>query len=277
MGDGGALYAVTNPKRRLEMARRMAETEYKTLENRRDITEQQVKAGLKPSHELYDIVGQLSIARYRLAAINEELRQAAFEEKLTRRVDVELKDATVRQAAKALAQASDINVQVSSDVPSEKRIRMTANAVPFVRAVEAVAQANDLRITRTPEGLVLRPWPVININGNRRQFRSGIAPWSEEWGQRPGGDTSLSNNLSWPTSSSQTSTQYGLSRKSDTTLPKTASDMPNITSTRAGEFLVTEPGKDARGRPGIWLTVYRQVGAQLKQVARGFHPLAGGR
>jgi hypothetical protein len=125
---------------------------------------------------------------------------------LNRPVDVQLRDASVRQAAQALSQASAIRIHVDDSVPEETRLTLTARGVSFASVLEAIAQQASLIIapdrnwtqwtTGAPDqglgaspaaspGVILRARPMLEVNGQSQELAESIGPWSLDWGMPP--------------------------------------------------------------------------------------------
>ncbi|HZO88567.1 MAG TPA: hypothetical protein VFB38_09530 [Chthonomonadaceae bacterium] len=223
---------------------------------------------------------------------------------LQRPVDVQMDRATVRQLAEALSRASGVSVRVDKLVPDQTRITVDARGVALGTVLEAVARQANLMIAPdfeekeiVPEnemapnpnasnakgaalkGIVLKTWPLLKVSGQPEQtFVGPNAPWSDGWFRpdflvrwsNPGpytgrvldGQTALLSPTS-PFGSAPTSffAEAGFS-------PFALASLTNNT------VVVAEPGQDERGEAGLWLTVYRWDGAQLRKVSATFHRLA---
>jgi hypothetical protein len=103
---------------------------------------------------------------------------------LARPVDINLKDATVSQAAEALSRASGIRINVES-IPRDLRLTVEAQHVPLKSVLEGIANSGDLMIGLNKDEIVLSPWPSLNVNGARTYYKGQYAPWGDEWGGRP--------------------------------------------------------------------------------------------
>jgi hypothetical protein len=115
----------------------------------------------------------------------------SFKPNLFRPVDIQLKDATVRQAAEALTQASGIKIDVDSSVPRDLRMSVEAQRVSLRVVVETIAQQGNLMIGRDGDSLVFKTWPSLNVNGSRTYYKGPFDPWADEWGGRPGSSDDL--------------------------------------------------------------------------------------
>jgi hypothetical protein len=115
-------------------------------------------------------------------------------------VDIKIHDGTVQQAAEALAGASGVKIQVDKSVPptiagartdfgsgaaTDLRLTVEAQGVSLGTVLESIATRANLMIAPMPDGILLKSWPTININGEHTYYKGGRAPWSDEWQGRP--------------------------------------------------------------------------------------------
>lgn len=99
-------------------------------------------------------------------------------------IDINLKEATILQAAEAMAKAGGVNVRVDKAVPADLRISVSARGVPFGTILETLASQAQLMIAPDGKGMVLKSWPTLDVNGMTKVFTGPNAPWSDEWGGR---------------------------------------------------------------------------------------------
>jgi hypothetical protein len=104
---------------------------------------------------------------------------------LQRPVTVELRDSPVRQAAQTLSQASGISISVDKDIPADKRLTVVAQRVPLATVLDTIARQTGLLIAPEGNGVLLKPVPSLEVNGQRAEIMSAFAPWSSEWGTNP--------------------------------------------------------------------------------------------
>jgi hypothetical protein len=278
-------------------------------------TRQQVAAGMTPSSAVAPVENQIASVTARLAAMNGDLEIQRRMASLRRPVVVQLRDASVRQAAQAISQASGVPIGVDDRVPTDVRLTMDVQGVPLATVLEAMARQANLMIAPDPknaQGFVLKPWPSMEVNGQKQEFTGQYAPWSDELGPLTGAWTLFRSGLSVP---------YGLSPKSMSVLGADAASLFTRTSpyaermqvspgadgsllprnlgaspawspysaggsiwggTRTAPLAVTslgdrmvvtaQPGTGPQGETGTWLTVYRLEGDQLRKVASTFDP-----
>src|SRR5207244_1749469 len=114
--------------------------------------------------------------------------RARLLESLERSVDVQMRDATVTQAAESLAKASGVAITVDPGVTMEKRVTAEAHGVPLRAVLEAIARQLGVMIAPAAEskGVILKPWPSLEVNGDRTVLAGPSAPWSADWGMVPG-------------------------------------------------------------------------------------------
>jgi hypothetical protein len=226
-------------------------------------------------------------------------------EKMQQPVDIQMDHATVQQFASALSKATGVPVEVDKSVPADASTMLTIDAqqIPFASVLEAIAQKADLMIVPNGEGVLLKKWP--HLNG--RVYRSPNAPWSAEWGVPPA-TSSLLNALGYLANNNKNRTDfYGMANGAQsngayrapnkTAAGSSAQDLsdllganaarnqtlsgglqgrsPAFTVTTLGDHLIAiaEPGKNAQGEAGVWLTAYKFDGSQFKKVSATFHRL----
>jgi hypothetical protein len=196
-------------------------------------------------------------------------------------VNVELRDAPVRQLARALSQASGMSVTVDDAVPESTRLTVTARGVQLATVLEAVAQQAELMIAPEGEGVALQPWPALEVNGQRQVIRGSLAPWSDAWSSRP------------PNAALQTATVLGeraraakssYSRQASTldlvksgisaypAAGRWAQALGSISVSGVGDRMiaVAQGGVGPQGEVGTWLILYRLDGSELRKVASTF-------
>lgn len=261
-----------------------------------------------------EVAKEIQDVRVKIAAFN-----AAREERLTGRgrillrpVAVQLQNATVRQAADALSQATKLSIRVAGDVPDATRLTVQARGVTLGAVLEAIGRQTNLKLAPADDGVVISPWPMVEVNGQQQVFRGRMAPWSSEWGALPGyasregwvfpgeaeaADTpitlpplqdpalappgvGLTPSLAEPVSPTPFAATIDVApgvggpvgTRSTRSLPTPALA---ISTSSLGDrmIVVTEPGRGGDNQAGAWITVYRLEGAQVKKVVSYFHAL----
>lgn len=262
-----------------------------------------------------EVAKEIQDVRVKIAAFN-----AAREERLTGRgrillrpVAVQLQNATVRQAADALSQATKLSIRVAGDVPDATRLTVQARGVTLGAVLEAIGRQTNLKLAPADDGVVISPWPMVEVNGQQQVFRGRMAPWSGEWGLLPGyasrdgwvfpgeaeaSDTpaavplpSLDPALALPGTEAfglpgERRTPEAVNPGSDYGLggsglggARSNRSLPSpalaISTSSLGDrmIVVTEPGRGGDNQAGAWITVYRLEGAQVKKVVSYFHAL----
>jgi hypothetical protein len=104
---------------------------------------------------------------------------------LRRPVDAQLQDATLQQAAQALSQAARLPIRVDRAAATDKRLTLDARGVPLGAVLEAIAAQTELMIAPDGQGIIVKSWPALEINGQKQIFTGPRAPWSDEWGELP--------------------------------------------------------------------------------------------
>lgn len=100
-------------------------------------------------------------------------------------VTLSVKDATVREAAEALGKAAGIAIAVEDAARSDKKLSIEAENVPLGTLLEILANQAGMMIAPARDGVALKRWPTLKVNGKEESFRGRIAPWSDEWGTPP--------------------------------------------------------------------------------------------
>lgn len=218
---------------------------------------------------------------------------------LRRPVNLELKNATLRQAAEALTKVSGTQVRIDPSVPEETRLTLDANSMPLGNVLEVIAAKTVLMIAPTEEGVLLKRWPSLTIDGANQVVTGPLAPWSDEWEVLP--------TAAQAPSDYQGGGVYGrnadrFGRGSSTAGPaagapagrgapyagnypaypggpnsgfRTAQPGPFSIAAVGDRLVVAERGVSAQGEVGVWLTVYRLEGVTLKRLSSTFHSSAG--
>jgi hypothetical protein len=114
--------------------------------------------------------------------------------RLYRPVAVDLRDASVGQAARAASEAARVPISVDARVAAGARVTLSARGVPLAVVLEQVAQQANVLIApvsstkellnRTDQALRLVPAPSLQAGG-APTAATPYAPWSTEWGLDP--------------------------------------------------------------------------------------------
>ena len=106
-----------------------------------------------------------------------------------RPVSVDLRDATVRQAAEALSKVAGMEISVDESVPETTRLKVQAKGVALGAILEAIAEPAGLELAPSPKGIKITSWPTLKVNEDVTVFTGQFAPWADEmvqrWGFRP--------------------------------------------------------------------------------------------
>ncbi|HTE20117.1 MAG TPA: hypothetical protein VK689_17265 [Armatimonadota bacterium] len=108
-------------------------------------------------------------------------RQAA---PLVRTVDVQFRDATLKQAAQALTQVAGFPIRADESLPQDKRLTVQVQGVALGTVLEAIGKQAEIMIAPDGAGIALRSWPTLEVNGARQVMTGSMAPWSDEWQTR---------------------------------------------------------------------------------------------
>jgi hypothetical protein len=158
------------------------EVEYDQKKTNYPLLEERYKAGHTAAAEVNSAKAELDVAANNLQRtqqiLNREQRIATF----YRPMNINMKDATVLEAANALSQASGMPINVDKQVPKDIRLSVEAQGVPFATILESVAEQAKLMIAPDGNGVVLKTWPTLKLDGAVKEFTGPNAPWSTEWG-----------------------------------------------------------------------------------------------
>lgn len=240
-----------------------------------------VDAGLAPASELSEAEVAHKEALAEVAEQEEEVAavRALFGMpsgvggKLSKPVDVQLQQATVRQAAEALAKASGIPIEVGESVPKDLRITIDARRMPLSTVLEAIGKQTGLMIAPQGEGVRLDVWPSLTVDGVKTTQRSGrMAPWSDEWGIPPTAFSRLPGALTVLPGFTGGGSGGGVAARAFSSGAR-----PNglEVSISGDTVVVSEVGTNAEGEAGLWLTAYRVVSGKMEPAGSTFHPFRG--
>lgn len=261
------------------------------------------KAGAEPQSAVGALEAEVASLRLQRQALERLQVREQRVDLLRRVVGLQLRNASVRQAAEALAQATGLELAVDGQVPTDARLSVTVQGVAVGSVLEAIARQAKLMIAPGPKigAVVLKPWPSLEINGSQQPFLSPSWPWSADWGfadalRAPGGYTTLFDAAA---SEQQTAARTALPAPADgvpTPLPPPPVAAPPIlpsgraslspremTAVRAAAaaaggpvsvtalgdriLVVAQPFTDGSGEPAVLLTVYRLEGNLLNRVS----------
>jgi hypothetical protein len=181
-GFGGGLGGQGIP---LSAQIRQNESRLQALTNEYDVEKARVEAGVATTANLEAMRSEIEQIKIALEA--QKGQQAAIErvERLQKPVDVQLRDATVRQAAQALSQASGVPITVDRRITNARRISLEAQEIPLGIVLETMAEQTELMIDPEGPGVALKPWPGIQVNGVAQTYVGRLAPWGDRWGYSP--------------------------------------------------------------------------------------------
>lgn len=193
VGGSGAgaqsAYAPGSVASRAERSRervRAAQAEVSTLREQRDTKREQYKAGLTNRSEVVELERRLEQAESVLITAMRDMEEAQRFAALRKPVAVRLRDATVRQAAQVLTQASGLTIRADDSVPQDTRLTIEARRVPLADLLETVGRQANLVIAPEADGVRLTAPSELTVNGEQQQFWEGPNfPWSREWGSPP--------------------------------------------------------------------------------------------
>lgn len=245
----------------------------------------QVDAGAAPASELAPLQEQLLVLEAELKQIEPQLRDAKRLVKLASPVDVELKDASLRQVAEALTKATGLQITVDGGIKDDpqRNFTLTVRGAPLAQILEQIADSAKVLIAPEEEGgVVLVPEAYSSVNGQSIASVSRNAPWSNDWAMAVGGyPTPVGQRwlrLIEAVNTAWTFADLGLLRRpGQTTAPAApvwaagGTPQPVITSMSPNTFIVGEPGTNDKGEPGMWLTFYSIDSGKMIPGIKYFH------
>ncbi len=218
-------------------------------------------------------------------------------------VTVEFKNATLAMAAESLSQTTRMPVRLEGSVPDTLRISLTTRDAPLVMVLDSVARSFGVQIVSGGEtdGVILKPWPTLEVNGKRDALIGPMAPWGNGWPNSPmmtyqsrsGGLNPTAPRLSAgparamavpPAPRAAAGRALVPARRRPATQPTSGAeggsgDPIGIASLSPGSIVVAERGTGPNGEPGVWLTIYSVMDAtgELTRSGRAstFHPATG--
>ncbi|HVK06336.1 MAG TPA: hypothetical protein VM490_22895 [Armatimonadaceae bacterium] len=220
------------------------------------------------------------------------LRTAEKRAPLFKLVDVKFTDATVKQAARALSDASGVAIAVEDSVPDTTRLTVEARRVRLVTVLESMAEQANVIIEPDERGgklgIRLVSPPMLKVNEKETKFIRQNSPWSPLWGTPPTRRYYFADALSAvggggayraviPPMPPMTINAADIDKTVREALAKAAQAQSLAPGTarsstavvRAGDgksvtisvnndtVIVTEPGKNDKGEAGVWMTVYK--------------------
>lgn len=168
---------------RLQTELRTAEAQLKTAELRVSTLEMQRNAGLADDSRVQEAAIELQKWRGVAEDIATRVKRSQLYRALGRPVDVRFRDATVGDAAQVLSQTSGLAISVDPALQPAGRVTITANQIPVAEVLRLLAQNTKAQVTPKPgsAGILLRPVPTLEVDGQVREFPGSNAPWSPEW------------------------------------------------------------------------------------------------
>ena len=237
-------------------------------------------------------------------------RLGALRVRLNQPVTVQLQDSPLTQAAEALTKASGVSVRIDKNVDTKTSVSLNAEGVSLARVLEAIAQQTELMIAPAahpgdaneqpllpqgeklpgpvfalpimktlefPQGVILRPWPFLEVDGKKTVEKGANAPWSDDWRPPPtlkneAGSAMMMVNGEPITGGGKTPLSIHLNSSGMGALSGAAS---GLTLTTIGDHLLVaaQLGTGPAGEPGVWLALFKLDGDQLKWLSNTFHVL----
>jgi hypothetical protein len=147
-----------------------AEAEYKTLQTNK-----------APGTELQRCEARIRRTMIALRDAETRLQKEQFLAVLDKPIDVRFNQASVRQAALAIAGVAGMPVVVDEAITMDKRLTVDAKGVTLGLVLETLASQTDLMLAPAAAGIRLCAWPTLEVDGQKQVRKSTYAPWSEEW------------------------------------------------------------------------------------------------
>lgn len=248
-----------------------AKAAMEALRKRSEYMQQMIKIGAAPPGDLPDIDAALAEAQNRYNKTLSGFADTKRLSKMSAPIDVQLKDATISQTAKALSSVSGVPIHVDPGVSSKTRITLEAKHMPLYSVLAAVAKQADLIISPYGDSVSLDARPSLTVNGKTQPEALSHLPWSSKWKTLPpafemgGGDLwgGMQGLLNLKTSVPATTT---------TRIPDLFSQPEErVAVTSIGDRVVlAQPGMNDQGERGTWLIIYKLDGDNLAEVGSTF-------
>jgi hypothetical protein len=290
------------------------ETQIAAIQATLNAKEAAVNAGQAPLSELAPLKAQLGEGLIALSAAKKAADRERITTVLYRPVDLELRDATLQQTTQALARATGLAINVDNGVTSDARLTLQARGVPLAAVLDSVSCSLGIMISPAVDGVVLKLWPVLEVNGEKRVFIGPDGAWGADWGYdaprlhrflksvaapQPGGlQPSMNPFVALPAVAGNDLVPTGPGGGGPEPILPDPQPVAGAPQPLMGELpfaawpnppavavaaigpnlvVVAEPGQSPQGETGFWLTLYRLESNRLKKVSTLFHTSPGPR
>jgi hypothetical protein len=170
---------------RLQSDLRTAQVQFENAQVRLTRADAGLKAGIVDNTQLHDAAAEVQKWRGVIEDLGIRVQRSQLYQSLGRPVDVKFQDATIGDAAQVLAQTSGLAIAVDPALQTAGRVTMTANKIPMVEVLRLLAQNTKAQVAPQPGavGVLLRPVPTLEVDGQVREFPGSNPPWSPEWSE----------------------------------------------------------------------------------------------
>lgn len=292
-GGGGGLgfgnaYGATAQSFQNELEKRIEAINSRMQEAKAKLAdwEKKYRAGAIPSADVEAMQRELNREARELEQANGLL---GWVRKLNKPVSFECSGASLSSVANALSRVSGTPIQIEENLKSSVALKMATTRIPLYKALEAIAAQADIALDRTEEGVILRRWPSIEINGVKQTVEK-VSPWSPAWDELPFLKPGLSTNGTLDSTYQQVLANINLkkSQQAAKNYPYTplgasfnapvgggmemqANQIGGVIVTLRGnnEIVLTEPA-NFKGKTGYWISIYRSNGKSLDLLQSSF-------
>lgn len=250
-----------------------AKAAMEALRKRSETLQQMIKVGAATAGDLPDIEAALAEAQNRYNKTLSGFADSKRLSKLSTPIDVQLKDATITQTAKALSAVSGVPIHVDPGVSSKIRITLEAKHMPLYTVLTAVSKQADLVISPYGDSVSLDARPSLTVNGKPQPEALSHLPWSSKWKTLPPMFLEMGGGL-WDGNQGTFNLKSILPSTTTTRIPDIFTQTEDrVAVTSIGDRVVlAEPGVNDNGDRGTWLVIYKLDGDSLVEAGSTFHP-----
>lgn len=189
---------------------------------------------------------------------------------LQQAIDIELKQASIRQMAETIRISTGLPLRVDDRVPTDTKVTVAAHSVPVSEILEAVSRQSNLRIDMDNQGVVLTRPAFLHVGGGKSGEGEdrGETVWSADWDVPP---TATGGIRYRPGINKIAGGSFSLNSRFNSN--SASSSGISVVTLGNNRLVVIEPGNGSDGRPGVWMTVYRvEEDGTVRRQGAMFHP-----
>ena len=240
--------------------------------------QEQAKMGVVQQSEVGPREIEVAELQTQLASVTRVFTRVSTLGVLAKPIDVELKNASIKQAAEAISRVAGegITIGVAAGVPDDLRVNTQARGVPLGTVLEMIASTAGLVIAPgTDNSFTLGLPRTMEIDGQKFRFEETLGPWSDEWGVT-GSPPPLRSRSLWmmlvnavlppdgpPVADAPGVTPY---------FPPMTGGSVAIAAVGPDRIVLCEPAPGPDGATGCWLTLYQiNPDGPMQEISRTFH------